>query len=99
MSQSTDLHLSLELTLHVQDGEKLKTRADRFGTGKQPDAAPNASKKRKSPAPVDPEEEERRRKRAERFGMPVDVSVSYSIFPNVNSLCCPYDRMRRHESA
>jgi SAP domain-containing ribonucleoprotein len=62
---------------YLQDAEKLKARADRFGTSNAAAAnAPASSgKKRKSPAPVDPEEEEKRRKRAERFGMPVAVSV------------------------
>jgi len=46
---------------NFQDPEKLRARAERFGT--------SAPQKRAAPAePVDAEEAERRRKRAERFG-------------------------------
>ena len=65
----------------LQDPEKLKARAQRFGIAKveQKEATivPAVSSNKKRGAAVveeaDPEEQERRRKRAERFGIPVVV--------------------------
>ena len=68
-------------TLRLQVPEKLKARAQRFGTDKVEHKKETANvpavgnKKRGAGVveEVDPEEQERRRKRAERFGMPVVV--------------------------
>jgi SAP domain-containing ribonucleoprotein len=67
-------------TLHLQDTEKLKARAQRFGVSKveqkESANAPAVGNKKRGAAvveEVDPEEQERRRKRAERFGDPAMV--------------------------
>jgi len=48
----------------VDDPEKLKARAEKYGVSKP-------QKRARSPAPVDAEEAEKRLRRAQRFGLPV----------------------------
>jgi hypothetical protein len=79
----------------IQEPEKLRARAERFGAAKPEQTgattAPAVGRKKRGTAvveEVDLEEQERRRKRAERFGNPVVVRSKSScpIFASVDQL-------------
>ncbi|KAI6012057.1 hypothetical protein EDC04DRAFT_2905096 [Pisolithus marmoratus] len=69
------------------DPEKLKKRAERFGSTNTPTQTVKSGSKRAAPVEeVDAEELERRRKRAERFGT-LDLPDGWALFPLIRIDC------------